>query len=142
LYLPHKESNLSASIASSSAPLITFPSIISRPTSSQIFFVITGMGVDLKTLTNIPVLITALGITFIAFVGKLCSGIVAGKKMNKLLIGFGMVPRGEVGLIFAIMGKTLGVISNEMFSIIVIMVILSTLLTPPILTALLKKHKE
>jgi len=107
-----------------------------------IFFVITGMGVDLKTLTNIPVLITALGITFIAFVGKLCSGIVAGKKMNKLLIGFGMVPRGEVGLIFAIMGKTLGVISNEMFSIIVIMVILSTLLTPPILTALLKKHKE
>ena len=50
-----------------------------------------------------------------------------------------MVPRGEVGLIFAMVGKTLGVMSESMFSVIVIMVILTTLLTPPILTALLRK---
>jgi Kef-type K+ transport system membrane component KefB len=51
-----------------------------------------------------------------------------------------MVPRGEVGLIFAMVGKQLGVMSEAMFSVIVIMVILTTLLTPPILTALLRRQ--
>jgi Kef-type K+ transport system membrane component KefB len=50
-----------------------------------------------------------------------------------------MVPRGEVGLIFAATGRAIGVVSDEVFSIIVIMVILTTLLTPPILTFLLKR---
>jgi Kef-type K+ transport system membrane component KefB len=53
-----------------------------------------------------------------------------------------MIPRGEVGLIFATMGKNLNVISDEIFSIIVIMVILTTLLTPPILTFLLKRKDK
>ena len=52
--------------------------------------------------------------------------------MNPWLVGWGMVPRGEVGLIFAMVGKKLGVMSEAMFSVIVIMVILTTLLTPPI----------
>jgi Kef-type K+ transport system membrane component KefB len=52
-----------------------------------------------------------------------------------------MVPRGEVGLIFAMVGKNLGVMSEAMFSVIVIMVILTTLLTPPILTVLLRRQK-
>jgi Kef-type K+ transport system membrane component KefB len=51
-----------------------------------------------------------------------------------------MVPRGEVGLIFAVAGRQLGVLSESMFSIIVIMVILTTLLTPPVLTFLLKQQ--
>jgi Kef-type K+ transport system membrane component KefB len=51
-----------------------------------------------------------------------------------------MVPRGEVGLIFAMVGKQLGVMSEAMFSVIVIMVILTTLLTPPILTVLLRRQ--
>ena len=50
-----------------------------------------------------------------------------------------MIPRGEVGLIFATIGKGLGVVSDEAFSVIVIIVILTTLLTPPILSYLLKK---
>ena len=106
-----------------------------------IFFVFTGMSVNLKTMFNLPILLTALGVTAIAIVGKVISGLVAGK-VNKALVGFGMVPRGEVGLIFAILGKNLNVISDQIFSIIVIMVILTTLLTPPILTLILKRYKE
>ncbi|MBU0625478.1 cation:proton antiporter [Patescibacteria group bacterium] len=51
-----------------------------------------------------------------------------------------MIPRGEVGLIFANVGKQLGVVSDETFSIVVIMVVLSTLLTPPILGVLIKRR--
>ena len=50
-----------------------------------------------------------------------------------------MIPRGEVGLIFAASGRSLGVISDQVFSIIVIVVILSTLLTPPLLSLLLRR---
>lgn len=106
-----------------------------------IFFVMTGFGVKLETMFDLPILLTALGITVAAFVGKIVSGLVAGK-VDKKIVGFGMVPRGEVGLIFAMIGKGLGVVNDEIFSVIVIMVILTTLLTPPILTYLLKKDKK
>ena len=104
-----------------------------------LFFVITGMNVRLETLFDLPILLLALGITAAAFIGKIVSGLVAGK-VDKWIVGFGMIPRGEVGLIFVMIGKTLGVISDQVFSAIVIMVILSTLLPPPILTILLKRH--
>ncbi len=104
-----------------------------------IFFVYTGMNVRLEYLFNLPLLLMALGITLIAVVGKLASGLGAGK-VNKLLVGTAMVPRGEVGLIFAMTGKALGVVSDEVFSVIVIMVILTTLLTPPLLTRMVKRH--
>ena len=51
-----------------------------------------------------------------------------------------MVPRGEVGLIFAMAGRQLGVMNEAMFSVIVIMVILTTLITPPVLSHLLKRQ--
>lgn len=104
-----------------------------------IFFVMTGMSVNLETFGNPKVLLVAIVITVVAFVGKWITGLVAGKGVKKNLIGFGMVPRGEVGLIFATIGKGLGVVSDEVFSVIVIMVIFTTLLTPPILSYLLKK---
>ena len=106
-----------------------------------VFFVLTGMQVDLTALADPKVVMVALGITMAAMVGKLASGFVAGKGKNPWRVGWGMVPRGEVGLIFAMVGKTLGVMSESMFSVIVIMVILTTLLTPPILTVLLRRHK-
>jgi Kef-type K+ transport system membrane component KefB len=105
-----------------------------------IFFVVTGMNVKLETMFNLPILLVALGITVTAFVTKIVSGLAAGN-VDKLLVGFGMIPRGEVGLIFAMIGKNLDVISDEIFSAIVIMVIFTTLLTPPILTYLLKRQK-
>ena len=106
-----------------------------------VFFVMTGMQVDLTALSDPKVVVVALGITLAAVAGKLMAGFVAGKGMNSWLVGWGMVPRGEVGLIFAMVGKQLGVMSETMFSVIVIMVILTTLITPPILTLLLRRQQ-
>ena len=105
-----------------------------------VFFVLTGMQVDLSALADPKVVAVALGISIAAVAGKLVAGFVAGKGMNAWLVGWGMVPRGEVGLIFAMVGKQLGVMSETMFSVIVIMVILTTLVTPPILTLLLRRQ--
>jgi Kef-type K+ transport system membrane component KefB len=105
-----------------------------------VFFVLTGMQVDLTALADPKVVMVALGITVAAVAGKLVAGFVAGKGKNPWLVGWGMVPRGEVGLIFAMVGKQLGVMNEAMFSVIVIMVILTTLLTPPILTVLLRRQ--
>jgi len=106
-----------------------------------IFFIMTGMQVNLETLFDLKVLGIALVITAVAFVSKLVAGIVAGP-VNKYIVGWGMAPRGEVGLIFAMIGKQLGVISEELFSVVIIMVILTTLLTPPILNYLLRRESS
>lgn len=103
-----------------------------------IFFVFTGMAVRLETMFDMSILGVALAITAAAVIGKIISGFAAGK-VKKAIVGWGMVPRGEVGLIFATVGKGLGVVTDEIFSIIVIMVIISTLLPPPILAFLLNK---
>jgi Kef-type K+ transport system membrane component KefB len=105
-----------------------------------VFFVLTGMQVDLRTLADPMLVAIALGITIAAVAGKLAAGFAAGRGSSPWVVGWGMVPRGEVGLIFAVAGRQLGVLSESMFSIIVIMVILTTLLTPPVLTFLLKQQ--
>ncbi|CAG0971251.1 Na(+)/H(+)-K(+) antiporter GerN [Rhodocyclaceae bacterium] len=104
-----------------------------------VFFVLTGMQVDLRTLADPAIVATALGLTVAAIAGKLLAGAFAGGA-GRWLVGWGMVPRGEVGLIFAMVGRQLGVISESLFSVIVIMVILTTLVTPPVLTRLLSKE--
>lgn len=106
-----------------------------------IFFVYTGMQVDLTTFADPSVIILALIVTAAAFVGKLVCGLGTGKGINRWIVGIGMAPRGEVGLIFAAVGLTLGVVTPSIYSVIVIMVILTTLIPPPILAALLKKLK-
>jgi Kef-type K+ transport system membrane component KefB len=106
-----------------------------------IFFVVTGMGVKLETLFDFGILGVALGVTIVAIVGKIVSGFAAGK-IRKAVVGWGMVPRGEVGLIFATIGSSLGVVSAEMYSVIVIMVILTTLLTPPVLSYLIARGES
>lgn len=106
-----------------------------------LFFIFTGMQVKLDVFFNPSVLVTAVAITAAAFVGKIVSGIAAGP-VNKWIVGWGMAPRGEVGLIFAVTGKALGVVSDEIFSVIVAVVILTTLLTPPILTALIRRAEK
>lgn len=105
-----------------------------------LFFLYTGMQVRLATLFDPAVLGIALAIAAVAFAGKLVSGLAAGP-VDKWLVGWGMAPRGEVGLIFAVVGKQVGVVSELMFSVIVVVVILTTLLTPPILTALLRRRQ-
>ncbi|MEZ4662847.1 MAG: cation:proton antiporter [Caldilineaceae bacterium] len=104
-----------------------------------IFFVLTGMNVRLETLFDPQILLVALGITLVAFVGKAVSGLVAGP-VNKAMVGWGMAPRGEVGLIFAAIGEQMGVISDQVYGVIIIVVILTTLLTPLILNGLARRQ--
>lgn len=97
---------------------------------APVFFVLMGMQVNLATFLNIDVLGLGCVLIVAAILGKAVSGIVAGGTVDKATVGIGMVPRGEVGLIFASVGKGLGVLGDGEFSAIVIMVIVTTLLTP------------
>lgn len=98
-----------------------------------IFFVVTGLQVNLHVFADSSVLLVAGAITVAAIVGKIASGFVAGKDASWKTVGFGMVPRGEVGLIFANIGKGLGVVGDQAFAAIVIMIILTTILPTIIL---------
>jgi Kef-type K+ transport system membrane component KefB len=98
-----------------------------------IFFVLMGIQVKLETFFDWHVVKMAGGLLVAAIVGKLACGYVAGRGLNRLAIGIGMLPRGEVGLIFAAIGKSLGVISDALFSAVVLMVIVTTLIAPPLL---------
>ena len=99
-----------------------------------VFFVLMGIQVRLETFAELSVLGVATGITVAAIIGKqLCSLGVLQKGLDRVTVGVGMIPRGEVGLIFAAIGKRLQVIDDATFSAIVIMVIVTTLITPPVL---------
>lgn len=97
---------------------------------APIFFVLMGMQVNLQSFLDPTTLRLALAFTVIAIIGKLVCGLPAGRGTDRLSVGLGMIPRGEVGLIFASMGKGIGVISGSVFSAIVVMVIVTTLITP------------
>lgn len=99
-----------------------------------VFFVLMGIQVHLETFMQLDVLLLAAFLTGAAILGKQVCGLpVRGNLWSKLTVGFGMIPRGEVGLIFAAIGRGLGVISPATFSAVVIMVIITTLITPPLL---------
>ncbi|MDX2495773.1 MAG: cation:proton antiporter [Desulfuromusa sp.] len=97
---------------------------------APIFFVLMGMQVNLASFLHPGTIKLALVFTCIAIVGKLVAGLPAGRGTNLLSVGIGMIPRGEVGLIFASIGNGLGIMSSDVFSAIVIMVITTTLVTP------------
>ncbi len=106
-----------------------------------IFFVYAGMQVDIIAVANFKIIIYGVAISLVAIIGKLVSGIFLPKKVSKMLVGFGMVPRGEIGLIFALTGKELGVFSQEIFAAILIMVIITSLVTPIALQKIVKGNK-
>ena len=104
---------------------------------APIFFVRTGMMVDLGQVTpNALALAGALSV--VAVIGKLVAGwgVIGKRGGNRMLIGIGMVPRGEVGLIFANVGAGIVVeghplIEPGVFSAIVVMVMATTIVAPP-----------
>lgn len=102
---------------------------------APMFFMVIGIQVKLETFFSWNVIILASGLVFAAILGKLVSGLGANSKDDRLLIGIGMLPRGEVGLVFASIGRTLGVISDDLFSAIVLMVVVTTCIAPPLLKA-------
>ena len=104
-----------------------------------IFFVRMGLQVRLETFAEVSVLGFAALLTVAAIIGKMiCALGVLEKELDRISVAVGMVPRGEVGLIFAGIGLTLvlhgqPVISDSVYSAVVIMVIVTTLITPPAL---------
>jgi Kef-type K+ transport system membrane component KefB len=104
-----------------------------------VFFVLMGIRVELSTFGQVEVLGLAAMLSIAAIIGKLvCAGGVIERGLDRLSVAVGMIPRGEVGLIFAGIGATLvlhgqRVISPAIFSAVVIMVIVTTLITPPLL---------
>jgi Kef-type K+ transport system membrane component KefB len=106
-----------------------------------IFFVLMGLKVDLRLFTRSDILGFAALLTVAAIIGKqVCGLAVLERGVNRLAVGLGMIPRGEVGLIFAGIGATLmlpsatgvsePVVSSATFGAVVIMVIITTLVTP------------
>jgi Kef-type K+ transport system membrane component KefB len=98
-----------------------------------------GMRTDLSAFLQLSVTGLALALTIVAIIGKLaCSLAVTVKGVDRLSVGIGMIPRGEVGLIFANIGLGLSIageniVSKATFSALVVMVIITTLITPPAL---------
>ncbi len=114
-----------------------------------IFFVLMGVQVKLETFANVQVLSMAAGLTLAAILGKQVCGFVVPKGIDGISVGLGMIPRGEVGLIFAAYGMHLfdpvtkmPVIDSALFSATVIMVIVTTLVTPMALKWSLFRHEK
>lgn len=104
-----------------------------------IFFVVVGAAVDLKSLNSKPFLVMGVLLTLVGVIGKVIAGFVAfGPTVRRLVIGVGMVPRGEVGLIFAQLGLSTGLLTAGLYSSLAFMVIGTTLITPPALRILLR----
>lgn len=100
------------------------------------FFVIMGTRVDPALFLNRQIIGETLLITALAIGAKLFGAGIGGMGLgirSAAIIGTGMVPRGEVGLIVASLGLSRGVISGEFFSIVVVMSVLTTLIVPPAL---------
>ncbi len=104
-----------------------------------VFFVLMGIRVDLQSFGRTEILGFAVLVTLAAILGKQACGLAVWERgVNRWAIGLGMIPRGEVGLIVAGIGMTFVVqgeriVTPPIFSAIVIMVMVTTLLTPPLL---------
>jgi Kef-type K+ transport system membrane component KefB len=104
-----------------------------------LFFVITGSRVDWRLFLDGSLLGIALAVTGLAILGKVigCGAAALGLGWRRVaIIGVGMAPRGEVGLIVANVGASLAIIPSEMYSTVVIMSVLTTLVVPPVLSLL------
>jgi Kef-type K+ transport system membrane component KefB len=103
-----------------------------------LFFVLMGMRTDLRSFADPSVLLVAAALIVAATLGKQACSFGVGRGFDRLSIGIGMIPRGEVGLIFANIGLSLQmggkpIVDPSIFSAIVVMVIVTTMITPPAL---------
>lgn len=113
-----------------------------------IFFVVVSAKTDISVLNpivpeNREGLIMASFLIVVAILGKVITGftVFGQPEINRLAIGVGMIPRGEVGLVFAGIGSATGVLSGALDAAIIVMVILTTFLAPPLLQVVFQKAK-
>lgn len=101
---------------------------------TPIFFVSIGLSLDLKNVEwgSTFVWVLSLSLIVVAIIGKLASGFCLRKEsfMTKLIIGTAMIPRGEVGLIFANIGLTSGVLKSDVYTCLILVIAVTTLAAP------------
>ncbi len=108
------------------------------------FFVMTGSKVEIAELANTSTLLLLATVTAIAVVSKFTGGFLGALSLGKrsaIIVGVGMIPRGEVGVVVASLGLAAGVFSARIYAVIVAMSLLTAMLTPPLLARLLQKNE-
>ena len=112
---------------------------------SPIFFGVAGLRVDLGILADGRLALLTVAVVIVAIAGKMIGAYVAGRWLagadhwSSLAYGAGLTARGAIGIVVATIGLTLGILSPEVFSMIVIMAVVTSLVTPPALTAILRR---
>jgi Kef-type K+ transport system membrane component KefB len=108
-----------------------------------IFFAVVGAAVELGTLANLHALAIGGALVGVGIAGKVIAGFGPfWFKGRKLLIGVAMIPRGEVGLIFAQMGLATASLTSELYSAIALMVLVTTFVTPPFLALMVRSEQH
>jgi Kef-type K+ transport system membrane component KefB len=109
------------------------------------FFVVTGSKVELAQLASVDALLTLALITAIAIVSKLIGGFLGALPLGRrgaLIVGVGMIPRGEVGVVVASLGLAAGVFPPRTYALIVAMSLLTSIVTPPLLAILFRDKSQ
>jgi Kef-type K+ transport system membrane component KefB len=106
------------------------------------FFGSIGAQLDLAGLANGPALLLLVAVTLVAIVAKFAGAFLGALRLGRdraLLIGWGMIPRGEVGIVVAGLGLSAGAIDGSLYSVVVGMAVITTLIVPPFLPALVRR---
>jgi Kef-type K+ transport system membrane component KefB len=134
---PGRREGARRTVADQIAPLASF--------LAPVFFVLMGMRVELAAFARPGVLALAAALTLAAVAGKQVCGLgVITRGVDRVAVGFGMIPRGEVGLIFASIGAALSmagrpVVDETLYAAVVMMVAVTTLIAPPLLSRRLRR---
>jgi Kef-type K+ transport system membrane component KefB len=112
-----------------------------------VFFIMMGTAVNINVFNpfnpaNHAILILAALLFAVAVIGKVLSGFSVREKLNRLSIGVGMIPRGEVGLIFAAYGLSHKVIDQPLYVALLMVIVLTTFVTPPLLKQVIFSRKH
>jgi Kef-type K+ transport system membrane component KefB len=108
-----------------------------------IFFLMIGIDTDLGAFGSATVLKFAAVLTVCGILGKIAAGAgVRRGKADRFLIGVGMIPRGEVGLIFASLGLSRGILDAKTYAVLLVVVLVTTVITPPWMRRRIEKTRR
>ncbi len=106
-----------------------------------IFFINIGMMLNISSLLNLKTFALTISLILISFFGRILSGyLVREKNINNLILGLGLTPIGEAGLIFTAFGRDIGIIDGNVLSAIVSAVVISSIITPILIKFSVKKY--
>lgn len=112
---------------------------------TPIFFVSVGLSLNLHDIDWASTFVWSFSLTVfgLAMIGKLIGGLVSGERgLRALIVGLAMAPRGEVGLIFAELGRTSGIMSGEIYAATVIVIVFTTFLPPLVIKWLYRRYAQ